>query len=180
MKIVAMVGSMSQESNNKKVVKFMQERYEDNLEIEILPIDKLPMYNQDIELSPPEIVVDLREKIKSSDGILFATPEYNHSIPAVLKNAIDWFSRVEPVMIGKPSMIIGATMGNLGTVRAQVHLRQILNSGLVNTLNLPANEVFISTIHEKLDENGQLIHEPTIKYLDEVMNNFIQWIKKVK
>ncbi len=83
-------------------------------------------------------------------------------------------------MIGKPSMIIGATMGNLGTVRAQVHLRQILNSGLVNTLNLPANEVFISTIHEKLDESGKLIHEPTIKYLDEVMDNFIQWIKKVK
>ena len=125
MKIVAMVGSMSKESNNKKVVKFMQKRYKDKLDIEILSIDKLPMYNQDIELNPPELVVDLREKIKSSDGILFATPEYNHSIPAVLKNAIDWFSRVEPVLIGKPSMVIGATMGNLGTVRAQVHLRQI-------------------------------------------------------
>lgn len=180
MKIVAMVGSMSKESNNKKVVKFMQKRYKDKLDIEILSIDKLPMYNQDIELNPPELVVDLREKIKSSDGILFATPEYNHSIPAVLKNAIDWFSRVEPVLIGKPSMVIGATMGNLGTVRAQVHLRQILNSGLVNTLNLPANEVFISTIHEKLDEKGNLVHEPTIEYLDQVINNFIKWIEKVK
>lgn len=180
MKIVAMVGSMSRESNNKKIVEFMKERYKDKLDIEILPIQQLPMYNQDIEFDPPEIVKELREKIKLSDGILFATPEYNHSISAVLKNAIDWFSRVEMVMMGKPSMIVGATMGNLGTVRAQVHLRQILNSGLVNTLNLPANEVFISTVQEKLDENGNLIHEPTIEYLDKVVENFINWIKKVK
>jgi len=180
MKIVAMVGSMSKDSNNKKIVKFMQERYSDKLEIEILPIGQLPMYNQDIELNPPEIVVDLREKIKISDGILFATPEYNHSIPAVLKNAIDWFSRVEPVMIGKPSMIVGATLGNLGTVRAQTHLRQILNSGLVNTLNLPANEVFISSVGEKLNENGDLVHQPTIEHLDKVVKNFIDWVEKLK
>lgn len=180
MKIVALVGSMSKESNNRKIVNFMKERYKEQLEIEILPIEKLPMYNQDIEEDAPEIVEKLRIKIKESDGILFATPEYNHSISSVLKNAIDWFSRVERVMINKPSMIIGATLGNLGTVRAQVHLRQILNSGGVATLNLPGNEVFISNVHEKLDEDGNLVDEPTIEYLDKVVKNFIDWIKKVK
>lgn len=180
MKIVALVGSMSKESNNRKIVEFMKEKYKEQLEIEILPIEKLPMYNQDIEEDAPDIVKELRVKIKESDGILFATPEYNHSIPAVLKSAIDWFSRVERVMINKPSMIIGATLGNLGTVRAQVHLRQILNSGGVATLNLPGNEVFISMIHEKLDEDGNLVHKPTIEYLDKVVENFIDWIEKVK
>lgn len=179
MKIVALVGSMSKESNNRKVVEFMKERYKEHIEIQILPIEKLPMYNQDIEEDAPDIVKDLRVEIKESDGILFATPEYNHSIPAVLKNAIDWFSRVERVMINKPSMIVGATLGNLGTVRAQVHLRQILNSGGVATLNLPGNEVFISMIHEKLDEDGNLVHKPTIEYLDKVVKNFIDWIEKV-
>ncbi len=179
MKIVALVGSMSKESNNRKVAEFMKDRYKEDLDIEILPIEKLPMYNQDIELDPPEIVIELREKIRKSDGILFLTPEYNHSIPAVLKNAIDWFSRVEMVMINKPSMVVGATLGNLGTVRAQVHLRQILNSGAVATLNLPGNEVFISSIHEKLDETGKLVDESTIEYLDEVVKNFIDWVNKV-
>ncbi|MCF6460377.1 NADPH-dependent FMN reductase [Clostridium sp. Cult3] len=180
MNIVALVGSMSKESNNRKIVEFMRERYKDKMDIEILPIEKLPMYNQDIELQPSEIVEELRKKIKQSDGILFATPEYNHSISAVLKNAIDWFSRVERVMVNKPSMIVGASLGTLGTVRAQVHLRQILNSGGVATLNLPGNEVFIGNVHEKLDEDGNLIHEPTIEHLDGVVDNFIDWIDKIK
>lgn len=180
MNIVALVGSMSKDSNNRKIVEFMKDRYKDRMDIEILPIEKLPMYNQDIELDPPEIVDELRQKIKQSDGILFATPEYNHSISAVLKNAIDWFSRVERVMIGKPSMIVGASLGTLGTVRAQVHLRQILNSGGVGTLNLPGNEVFIGNVHEKLDKDGNLVDESTIKYLDKVVDNFIAWINKIK
>lgn len=180
MKIIAIVGSISKESNNKKLVEFMKERYREKLEIEILPIEKLPMYNQDIELDAPEIVQELRDKIKESDGILFATPEYNHSIPGVLKNAIDWFSRVEMVMTNKPSMIVGVSMGTLGTVKAQIHLRQILNSGGVATLNLPGNEIFIGSIQDKLDETGKLTHEPTIKVLDEVVENFIKWADKVK
>lgn len=180
MKIIAMVGSMSKESNNKKLVEFMKERYKGRLEIEILPIEKLPMYNQDIELDAPEIVKELREQIKDSEGILFATPEYNHSIPAVLKNALDWFSRVERVMTNKPSMIVGASMGTFGTIKAQIHLRQILNSGGIATLNLPGNEVFIGTIQDKLDDKGDLIDEPTIRFLDEVVENFIEWAEKVK
>lgn len=180
MKIIAIVGSISKDSNNKKLVQFMKERYKEKLDIEILPIEKLPMYNEDIENDAPEVVRELREQIRKSDGILFATPEYNHSIPGVLKNAIDWFSRVDKVMIDKPSFIVGVSMGNLGTVKAQIHLRQILNSGGVATINLPGNEVFIGTIQDKIDENGNLIDEGTIKYLDLVVENFINWVEKIK
>lgn len=180
MKIVAIVGSNRKESYNKKLTLFMQKRYKDQVDIELLPIEKLPMYNQDDELTPPEIVTEIKNKVLQSDGILIATPEYNHSIPGFLKNALDWFSRVDKVMVNKPAMIVGATPGVLGTVRAQVHLRQILNSSGVSALTLPGNEVFIGNINEKLDESGELIHESTIQFLDTVMNNFINWAKKVK
>jgi chromate reductase, NAD(P)H dehydrogenase (quinone) len=177
-KIVALVGSNRKESFNKKLAVFMQNRYQTKTEIEILPIEKLPMYNQDDELTPPEIVTEIKKKVADSDGVLFVTPEYNHSIPAFLKNAIDWFSRVDKVMVNKPVMIVGSSPGVLGTVRAQMHLRQILNSPGISALTLPGNEVFIGAIQEKLDESGRLVHEPTIQFIDTVMDNYINWIQK--
>jgi chromate reductase len=180
LKIVAMVGTNRKDSYNMHLVKYMQARYTDKLEIEILPIDQLPMYNQDNEMDPPALVIEIREKIKNSDGILFATPEYNASISAVLKNAIDWFSRVEKVMINKPAMIVGASMGALGTVKAQMQLRQILNAPGVSTLTLPGNEVFVGSVHEKIDQNGVLTDESTIQFIDMVIENYIDWIEKTK
>jgi chromate reductase, NAD(P)H dehydrogenase (quinone) len=178
MKIVAIVGSNRKESYNKKLAVYLQRRYQMNVEIEILPIEQLPMYNQDDELNPPAIVNDIKNKVKESDAVLFITPEYNHSVPAFLKNAIDWFSRVDKVLVNKPVMVMGSSMGALGSVRAQIHLRQILNSPGISALTLPGNEVIIGAVHEKLDESGKLIHEPTIQFLDTVMNNFVEWVKK--
>lgn len=177
-KIAALVGSNRKDSFNKKLALYMQKRYRGTVEIEILPIEKLPMYNQDDELTPPEIVTEIKKKVADSDGVLFVTPEYNHSIPAFLKNAIDWFSRVDKVMAGKPVMIVGGSPGVLGTARAQMHLRQILNSPGISALTLPGNEVFIGAVHEKLDEFGSLVHEPTVQFIDTVMDNYINWIKK--
>ncbi|WHY02131.1 NADPH-dependent FMN reductase [Neobacillus sp. DY30] len=178
MKIAVLVGSNRKESLNKKIAVFMQRRYQAAAELEILPIEKLPMYNQDDELTPPEIVTEIKQKVAQSDGVLFVTPEYNHSIPAFLKNAIDWFSRVDKVMVNKPVMIVGSSPGVLGTARAQMHLRQILNSPGISALTLPGNEVFIGAVHEKLDESGNLVHEPTVQFVDTVMDNYIKWIKK--
>ncbi|WP_068675560.1 NADPH-dependent FMN reductase [Oceanobacillus sp. Castelsardo] len=178
MKIVAMVGSVRRESYNMKLVRYMQERYSNKVEIEILPINELPFFNEDEELNPPELVKILREKIKESDGILFATPEYNASIPAVLKNAIDWFSRVEPVLVNKPAMIVGASMGVLGTVKAQLHLRQILNAGNVSTRTLPGNEVYVGSVHQKMDEYGNVTDEATIQFIDSVMEQYVKWVEK--
>ncbi len=115
MKIVAIVGSNRKESYNKKLAVYVQRRYQMNVEIEILPIEQLPMYNQDDELNPPSIVNEIKNKVIESDGVLFVTPEYNHSIPAFLKNAIDWFSRVDKVLVNKPVMVMGSSMGALGT-----------------------------------------------------------------
>ncbi|GEN85763.1 NADPH-dependent FMN reductase [Oceanobacillus sp. FSL W8-0428] len=175
MKVTAMIGSNRAESYNKQLVKYMKDRYQDKIEINILPIEKLPFYNQDEELNPPEIVKELRERIKESDAVLFATPEYNGSISGMLKNAIDWFSRVDLVLVNKPGMIVGASMGALGTVKAQLQLRQILNSRGVGVLTLPGNEVLIGSVQNKVDEQGNLTDEQTIDFLDSVVHNFVSW-----
>ncbi len=180
MKIAAIVGSNRQSSYNMKLVRFLQARYTDKVEIEILPIDQLPFYNQDEELNPPVIVNEIKNKIQVSDGVLIATPEYNSSISGMLKNALDWFSRVEQVMVNKPTMIIGASMGIMGTIRAQMQLRQILNSPGIGALTLPGNEVFIGAIQNKMDEQGRLTDEPTIQFMDTVLGNFIEWAEKTK
>ncbi|MFC2946980.1 NADPH-dependent FMN reductase [Virgibacillus sediminis] len=180
MKIAAMVGSNRKDSYNRQLTSFMQKRYDGKLDIEILPIDQLPFYNQDEELNPPQIVEDLRKIIKESDGILIATPEYNGSISGMLKNALDWFSRVDQVMVNKPAMVVGASMGGLGTVKAQLQLRQILNAPGIGTLTLPGNEVYIGSVHEKIDEDGNLKDEETINFLDNVVDNFINWTEKTK
>lgn len=179
MKIVILVGSLRNNSYNKSLAIDIQERYKDKFESEILPIGELPLFNEDIELTPPKIVIELRKKIKESDGIMIITPEYNHSVPGVLKNALDWFSRVETVMVNKPSMIMGASTGRFGTVRCQAHLRLILNSTGVGTINLPGNEIQISNVEDKIDSTGKLIDESTIKLLNRRIDSFIQWINKI-
>lgn len=180
MKVVAMVGSFRKGSYNQKLYHYIKTRYHDQFELEQLPIQKLPIYHQDDETNPPQIVSQVKEKIKASDGVMIITPEYNHSIPAVLKNALDWASRVDKVMVNKPVMIAGTSPGVLGTVRAQEHLRQILKSPGVSAFTLPGNEVFIGGIHEKMDDQGNLLHQPTIEFLDEVINQFVNWIVKTK
>lgn len=179
MKIAILVGSLRKDSYNKSLAIDIQERYKAKFQSEILHIGELPLFNEDIELTPPKIVIELREKIKEADGVMIVTPEYNHSVPGVLKNALDWFSRVETVMVNKPSMIMGASTGGFGTVRCQAHLRLILNSTGVGAINLPGNEIQISNVEEKIDSNGNLIDESTIKLLDRRMNSFIQWISKI-
>lgn len=179
MNIVAMVGSPSKNSINKKVVEFMKDRYKDKLDITILEIDKLPFHNYDTEDTPPELIIEMRKQILEADGVLFATPEYNQSIPATLKNAIDWFSRVEAVLMDKPAMIVGASPGRLGTVRAQEHLKDILTSQFVGMLPVPKTEVFIGGYYDQVDEDGYLNNEGTIGFLDTCVDNFIDWIKVV-
>lgn len=175
MKIVAIVGSIREQSFNLKLAKFVQKKYKDRFELEILNLRDLPFYDQDIELNPPEVVKVFKRKVADADAVLWVTPEYNYTIPGVLGNAIDWLSRVDKVMNGKPSWIMGTSMGNLGTVRAQQHLRDILFSIGINSPLLPGNEVYIGAVHEKIDEAGNLTHEPTIQFIDTVVDNFINW-----
>ncbi|WFA08102.1 NADPH-dependent FMN reductase [Tissierella sp. Yu-01] len=180
MDIAVIVGSLRKESYNKKIAEFIIERYKDNVNMEIIPIDKLPLFNEDLESNPPIEVKEFKRRIKESYGVIFVTPEYNHSIPGGLKNALDWCSRVDRVLVNKPVFIIGASNGNVGTARCQSHLTQILNSPGVMALNLPSTHVLIPNVQEYFDEENKFIDKRTIKYLDKVVAKFMQWIEKLK
>ena len=178
MKVVAIVGSVRKESYNNKLAKFVQKRYADKFDLEILDLSILPLYNQDIEENAPQAVVDFKLKVKDADAVLWVTPEYNATVPGVLVNAIDWLSRVDKVMIGKPSWIMGASIGMLGTVKAQAHLRDILFAGGLQSPVLIGNEVYVGAVHTKMDEEGNITDEGTVAFLDNVVSNFKQWMKQ--
>ncbi|MBP1934954.1 NADPH-dependent FMN reductase [Ammoniphilus resinae] len=180
MKIVTIVGSLRKESYNMHLAKTMQERYQEKFDIEIADIRSLPHFDQDEENNPPQAVKEFKESVASADGVIIITPEYNWSIPGVLKNALDWASRVDKVFIGKPVMALGATPGMLGTVRAQMHLREILAAPGIQAKILPpgGNEVLIGFAHQKFDEQaGQLVDEGTLSFLDSKVEAFIDFVK---
>ncbi|MFC0523751.1 NADPH-dependent FMN reductase [Pontibacillus salicampi] len=176
MKIAAIVGSNREDSYNKKLALYMQDRYKESMDMDFVAIDTFPLYNQDEEHRPPSPVQTAYEKITSSDGVLIVTPEYNHSIPAVLKNAIDWFSRTGNPLTAKPVMIAGASQGPLGTIRSQLHLRQILNSPGMSARVLPQNEIFVGSVQHKIDDEGRLTDQATVDFIDNVVENFKTWV----
>jgi len=183
MNIATLVGSLRKDSYNMQLAETMRERYRDKMNMEIVDIGGLPHFNQDQELDPPQVVKDFKKKISAADGVVIITPEYNWSVPGVLKNAIDWASRGEKVFIGKPAMTAGATLGMVGTVRAQLHLRDILASPGVQAKVLPpgGNEVLIAFAEQKFDPaTRRLTDETTLAFLDNVVNAFVEWIKQTQ
>lgn len=178
MKTVALVGSLRKESYNLKLVEHLKNTYPE-LGIEVVEIGNLPFFNEDIEAEPGEAVETFRAEVKSADAVIIATPEYNGSISGVLKNAIDWLSRAGHELSGKHTFILGSSLGTLGSVKAQIHLRQILEMLNVNAFVLPssASDVFVGAVHTKFDENGKLIDEPTVAFIDTVVGHFKKFIE---
>lgn len=180
-KVKAIIGSTSSTSYNLKLVEYMRQRYADKLEITPVFLNNLEMYGVDNESNPSADVGDFKAEVKDSDAVLFAVPEYNFSIPAALKNAIDWLSRGGDFLLnGKPTFIVGSSMGVLGSVRAQMHLREILSNPALAPKILPGNEVYIGSIHEKLNESGELTDEATVAFLDTVVENFVAFYNETK
>lgn len=175
LKIVAIVGSIRKDSYNKQLAYTIQERYVNKFDLEILDIGELPFFNQDIENDPPESVSDFKKKINDADGVIIVTPEYNWSIPGVLKNALDWLSRVDKVLIGKPVMVAGAATGIMGTIRAQLHIRQILAGMQVNLFPPAGNEILINQAHLKFVD-GRLADEGTLAFMDQVIERYTAFV----
>ncbi|MCP3031802.1 NAD(P)H-dependent oxidoreductase [Halobacillus sp. A1] len=179
-KVAALVGSLRKDSYNMKLTNFMKERYKGRLDIHVVPIRDLAFYDQDIENETPPSVQRFKAEVADADAFLIVTPEFNHSIPGVLKNALDWLSRGEREMANKATFIAGATMGVLGTVRAQMQLRQILNSPGMGANVLPGNEILIGKIQDKMDTDGHLHDKQTVDFLDNVIEQFIPFAEAQK
>jgi chromate reductase len=178
MKIIALVGSLRKDSYNLQLARTIQERYKGKLELEIVDLRAIPYFDQDAEINPPAVVDQMNKTIADADGVMIVTPEYNWSVPGVLKNAIDWLSRGDKVLIGKPVMTAGVSGGLMGTIRAQLHLREILACPGIQARVLPTagNEIYINLANDKFAA-GRLEDQQTLQLLDAVIDRFINFVK---
>lgn len=178
-KIIGISGSLRKDSYNSALLRTAKAMMPKAMELEIVSIADVPLYNTDVELSQfPASVISLREKIRQADGVIIATPEYNYSIPGVLKNTIDWLSRPynDPVLSGKPLALMGASMGMMGTARAQYHLRQCMVFLNMYVLNTP--ELFVSAAHTKFNDKLVLTDEATRAVLEKLLVAFEVWVAR--
>jgi len=178
-KIAVIVGSIRRDSINRKLAEALAGLAKPKTEYIFSKIDDLPLFSQDLEPSPPASVTRLKGEIEAADGVLIVTPEYNRSIPGVLKNAIDWASRPygKNSFNGKPTAAIGTSMGAVGTAAAQQHLRSIL--AYLNVALMGQPEGYIVFKQGLVDEAGSIPDEGTRKFLKGYVDNFSAWVERV-
>lgn len=167
--VLAIGGSLRQGSYNQLLLEQARRQAPDGMAIEMADLSDVPLYNGDVQAQGfPASVQRLAAQAARADAFLIATPEYNYSIPGVLKNAIDWLSRVpEAPFQGKPAALASASMGALGGARAQYHLRQVLIYLDLHVLNKP--ELFVPAAHEKFSADGELTDSTVREGLDRLL-----------
>ncbi len=176
-KIAVIVGSLRKESFNLKTAKALIGMAPESLTFEILNIANLPMFNEDLEATPPNEWVAFREQIVAADGLLFLTPEYNRSVPGVLKNAIDVGSRPygQNSWDGKPGAVVSVSIGNISGFGANHHLRQSLT--FINVPAMAQPEAYIGGAAGLFDDKGNLTNDSTKEFLKSFMVAFEKWVE---
>lgn len=177
-RISVVIGSLRKDSINRKLALALAALGPKDFTFEHLRIDDLPLYNQDHEKDPADSVKRLKAEISASQGVIFVTPEYNRSIPGVLKNAIDHASRPygQSAWAGKPAGVIGCSGGAIGTALAQQHLRNILAYLDMPTLAQP--EAFIQFKEGLIDDKGHVTVDATKQFLQKWMDSYVAWVKR--
>lgn len=179
LRVVGIAGSLRRASYNRALLCAAQQLAPPSLRIEIEELDDLPIFNADLDgASPPEAVARLRQAVQAADGLLLVTPEYNHGVPGVMKNAIDWLSQPlrESVLDGKPTALMGASTGLAGTARGQSQLRQAFV--LTNTPAMLRPEVLVGRAQDKFDATGRLTDEGTRRFVASFLEQFAVWIRR--
>jgi len=178
LRVLAFAGSLRKDSYNRALLRAAQELAPEDMRIDIFDLIDVPLYNGDVEAEgDPEGVARLKQAIRAADGVLMATPEYNHGVPGVMKNAVDWASRPPrgAPLGGKPVAILGASPGMTGSARGQSQLRQAFE--FTNSYAMPQPEILIFRAHEKFDAVGRLIDESTRRHLATFLLAFAAWIR---
>lgn len=178
--ILGFAGSLRKNSFNKSILGAAMELLPMDAKLESFDLEGIPPFNQDLENQLPEKVKEFKAKIRAADAILIATPEYNYSIPGVLKNAIDWGSRPfgDNAFEDKPVALMGASPGMLGTARAQYHLRQTCVFLDMHPLNRP--EVMVPFANEKIDNDGKVTDQKTREKIRELLEGLAVWTRRLK
>jgi chromate reductase len=178
--ILGIAGSLRCGSYNRAALRAATQLVPEDATIDIFDLDGIPAFNQDEEQNPTAKVVELKARIREADAVLIVTPEYNYSVPGVLKNAIDWASRPygDNAWSGKPAAIMGASVGTIGTARAQYHLRQMFVFLNVFPVNQP--EVMIGNAAERFDAEGNLTDEATNDFIRQLLQNLVVWTRQLQ
>jgi chromate reductase, NAD(P)H dehydrogenase (quinone) len=174
-RILGIAGSLRRGSYNRAALRAATQLVPQDAALEVFELDGIPGFNQDEEQNPPAKVAELKQRVRNADAILIVTPEYNYSVPGVLKNAIDWASRPygDSAWNGKPVAIMGASIGTIGTARAQYHLRQMFVFLNMFPINQP--EVMIGNAAERFDPQGNLADEATKDHIRRLLQSLVPW-----
>ncbi len=178
--IIGIAGSLRRQSYNSSALNAAKELLPEDAVLDIFELEGIPVFNQDHDQDPPAKVAELKKRIRAADAVLIATPEYNYSMPGVLKNAIDWASRPygDSAWSGKPVAVMGASIGRMGTSRAQYHLRQVFIFLDMHPLNKP--EVMIGEAADRFDSDGNLIDERSRELIRDLLQNLVDWTRQLK
>ena len=178
--ILGIAGSLRNGSYNASLLQAARDLVPAGVEITIQGIGDLPLFNQDHEKDFPPSVQRLKEAVKAADALLIVTPEYNYSVPGVLKNALDWISRPygQNSAEGKPVAIMGASVGMTGTARAQYHLRQMFV--FLNCFAINKPEVMVPSAADKFDASGKLTDEKTKEKVQELVLELVKWTRRLR
>jgi chromate reductase len=179
-RILGIAGSLRRASYNRAALRAATQLVPAGVTLDIFELDGIPGFNQDEEHQPPAKVVEFKRRIREADAILIVTPEYNYSVPGVLKNAIDWAFRPygDSAWSGKPVAIMGASVGTIGTARAQYHLRQMFVFLNMFPINQP--EVMIGNAAERFDAEGNLTDETTKDFIRQLLHNLVEWTWRIR
>jgi chromate reductase len=179
-RILGIPGSLRKASYNRAALRAAQQLVPADVTLEVFDLDGIPPFNQDEERQPPPRVTELKARVRAADAVLFSTAEYNYSVPGVLKNAIDWASRPfgDSAWTGKPVAVMGASVGMLGTARAQYHLRQIFVFLDMHPVNRP--EVLIGGAAQRFDERGELTDETSRKLIGQLLESLAAWTRRLR
>jgi chromate reductase, NAD(P)H dehydrogenase (quinone) len=178
--ILGFAGSLRKGSYNKSLLRSASQLIPPETSLEIFDLSDIPPYNQDLDNNLPSKVKEFKAKIRESDALLIATPEYNYSVPGVLKNAIDYASRPygDNPFDDKPVAIMSASVGMIGGARAQYHLRQMFVFLNMHPVNVP--EVIVTFASDKFDSEGNLLDDNTKKFLTQLLQNLSNWTRRLR
>src|SRR5579872_2605573 len=176
--IAVIVGSLRKESFSRKIANALRELAPAALKLEIVEIGQLALYNQDLDADPPPAWKEFRARIKKADGVIFVTPEYNRSVPAPLKNAIDVGSRPygQSAWDKKPALVVSVSPGAIGAFGANHHLRQSLVFLNMPALQMP--EAYVGGADKLFDAEGKLTNDSTREFLSKFMQAYASWVEK--